>query len=105
MCYRVEIKANIKDIAKHYQASIDATFENTATGEINGFDYPKLPVVIDKAPQLIVGNYQWGLIPFFCKDDSIKENTLNARIETLHEKAAFRNAIGNRCLIYCHIIF
>ena len=41
----------------------------------------------------------WGLIPFWAKDDGIKKMTLNSRIETAASKAAFRNSVKNRCLI------
>ena len=40
-----------------------------------------------------------GLIPFWAKDDSIKQYTLNAKIETLNEKPAFKNSVKNRCLV------
>lgn len=36
---------------------------------------------------------------FWTKDYGIKKMTLNARIETLEEKPAFRNAVSNRCLV------
>jgi len=41
----------------------------------------------------------WGLIPFWAKDDTIKKMTLNSRIETAASKPAFRNSVKNRCLI------
>lgn len=41
----------------------------------------------------------WGLIPFWAKDNSIRKNTLNARFETLREKASFRSSLNNRCLV------
>ena len=43
--------------------------------------------------------YNWGLIPFWAKNDTLKKSTLNARIETLAEKPAFRNSVENRCLV------
>ena len=64
----------------------------------NGFQFPKTPVITNKKPNTIQ-LYQWGLIPFWAKDDSIKKNTLNAKIETIHEKPSFRNITQNRCLI------
>lgn len=44
---------------------------------------------------------RWGLVPFWVTDDPKKMKPLiNARVETLVEKASFRNALGKRrCLI------
>ena len=64
----------------------------------NGFTYPKCPVVSSENTKLIK-HYQWGLIPFWAKDDSIKAYTLNAKIETIKEKPSFKGCIKNRCLV------
>lgn len=87
--------------AQEVQSRFKAKFENEAlfTPSIyNGFQFPKTPVITNKQPEKIQ-LFNWGLIPFWAKDDSIKKNTLNARIETIHEKPSFRNSINNRCLI------
>ncbi len=44
---------------------------------------------------------RWGLVPFWVTEDPKKMKPLiNARVETLAEKASFRNALGKRrCLI------
>lgn len=64
----------------------------------NGFQHPYTPVITNKSKEEIQ-LYQWGLIPFWAKDKSIQKNTLNARLETVHEKPSFRNSMQNRCLI------
>lgn len=99
MCYRVEIKANIKEIAKRYNATVDDVAEELYQGEVSGFTYPKHPLIIDKTPEIITRDYHWGLVPFWSKDDSIRKNTLNARIETLDEKPSFAAVTSNRCLV------
>jgi putative SOS response-associated peptidase YedK len=71
---------------------------------ISGFAHPKLIVFTNTKPyepQLM----SWGLIPSWVKKkanaDTIRNQTLNARIETLFEKASFKNsATEKRCLIY-----
>ncbi|MEZ5045600.1 MAG: SOS response-associated peptidase [Chitinophagaceae bacterium] len=88
-------------LAQEVQNRFKAKFENEAlfTPTIyNGFQFPKTPVITNKQPGKIQ-LFNWGLIPYWAKDDSIKKNTLNARIETIHEKPAFRNSVNNRCLI------
>jgi putative SOS response-associated peptidase YedK len=43
---------------------------------------------------------RWGLVPFWAKDTSIGSRMINARVETLHEKPAFRAALTRRrCVI------
>ena len=43
---------------------------------------------------------RWGLVPHWAKDISIGSKMINARSETVHEKASFRQAIRNRrCIV------
>lgn len=43
---------------------------------------------------------KWGLVPFWAKDDSMASKLINARAETLAEKASFKQAFQKRrCLI------
>jgi putative SOS response-associated peptidase YedK len=43
---------------------------------------------------------RWGLVPFWAKDVSIGARLFNARVETAHEKPAFRRAFAlHRCLV------
>jgi len=43
---------------------------------------------------------KWGLVPFWAKDPSIGNKMINARMETVHEKPAFRRAFATRrCLL------
>lgn len=43
---------------------------------------------------------RWGLIPSWAKDPSIGSRLINARLETVHEKPAFRRAFAlRRCLL------
>lgn len=78
-----------------------AKFENAAhysPNIYNGFQHPKTPVITN-ADEHRIQMYHWGLIPFWAKNESIRKNTLNARIETLKEKASFRSSLNNRCLV------
>jgi putative SOS response-associated peptidase YedK len=43
---------------------------------------------------------RWGLVPFWAKDPAIGNKLINARMETVHEKPAFRRAFAaRRCLL------
>lgn len=44
--------------------------------------------------------YRWGLVPFWAKDEKVGYNLINARIESLMEKASFKNLISSkRCIV------
>ncbi|MBF6608216.1 MAG: SOS response-associated peptidase [Flavobacterium sp.] len=99
MCYRVEVKSDIKKIAKRYSAVVDNPADLLFNEDLNGFTYAKSPLILCSQPEVIATNYSWGLIPHWAADDSIRKNTLNAKLETLDEKPAFRDVTANRCLM------
>ncbi len=51
-------------------------------------------------PQRQLRTLRWGLVPFWAKDPGIGSRLINARMETVHEKPAFRQAFARRrCLL------
>jgi putative SOS response-associated peptidase YedK len=69
----------------------------------SGFSAPLHPVIANESIQSI-SLYQWGLVPFWTKDESaaerIRTQTLNAKAETIHQKPSFRTSImTKRCLV------
>ena len=76
---------------------------------VNGFDNPAMPIITDDKPDEIQF-FHWGIIPAWVKDletaNNVKINTLNAKAETIFEKASFKHSIKNkRCLILCSGFF
>jgi putative SOS response-associated peptidase YedK len=54
----------------------------------------------DAPSQRQLRTVKWGLIPFWAKDPAIGSKMINARMETVHEKPAFRRAFAaRRCLL------
>ncbi|MCE5320657.1 MAG: SOS response-associated peptidase [Bacteroidales bacterium] len=70
----------------------------------NGFAHPDVIVVANTQPNKLQ-LMNWGLIPFWAKDRTIQNSTLNAKIETLNEKPSFKYSINNRCLIFADGFF
>lgn len=68
------------------------------SSNFNGFQHPNTPV-INHINKESIQLYKWGLIPAWAADEKISEFTLNAKIETLHEKPSFKSNIEKRCLI------
>ena len=99
MCFYTQQLAIFDEIEKRFSAKVDNPDRFMKSDFVNGFSYPNLPIIVDKTPNVISTNFMWGLIPSWSKDDEIRKNTLNARIETVEEKPSFKNSINNRCLI------
>ncbi|GEK01249.1 SOS response-associated peptidase [Streptomyces sp. 1-11] len=52
------------------------------------------------APSRELRPLRWGLVPSWAKEPKIGARMINARVETVHEKPAFRNAFAKRrCLL------
>lgn len=98
MCFHSKQTKLALEVQNRFRAKIKdlATFEPSE--HINGFVFPKTPVIIDENPTEIV-EYNWGLIPAWAKNEEIKKYTLNAKIETVDEKPSFRNSVNKRCLV------
>lgn len=99
MCFFTQQIALFDEIETRFSAKIDNREKFVNSDFINGFSYPNLPVIIDNTPNIISTNYNWGLIPSWAKDNEIRKNTLNARIEIVEEKPSFKNSINDRCLV------
>jgi putative SOS response-associated peptidase YedK len=58
-----------------------------------------VPVVIANSPRQIV-LMRWGLIPHWAKEEKTAYKMINARLETLAQRPAFRSLLAaNRCLV------
>ena len=99
MCFFTQQLALFNEVEKRFSARVDNREKFVKSDFVNGFSYPNLPVIIDDKPNIIFTNFTWGLIPSWAKDDEIRKNTLNARIETVEEKPSFKNSINDRCLV------
>lgn len=98
MCYRTKMNKTVGEIERAFDAKFISPESYVPLDEINAFNFIKTPVITDEN-QGEINLLHWGLIPFWAKNDAIKKTTLNARIETLTEKPAFRNSVNQRCLV------
>lgn len=99
MCYYVEQHSTLKNVVKRFKMPIDVEDNLLVADFISGFSFPNLPIITNEKPELIQTQYSWGLLPTWSKDLDSRKNTLNARMETIYEKASFKNIVTNRCLI------
>lgn len=77
-------------------------FADTDAGAIPRYNIaPTQPVaVVPNDGRLQIDFFRWGLIPSWAKDPSIGNRMINARVEGISEKPAYRSAVRRRrCLI------
>lgn len=97
MCYHTRQSKSVQELENRFKASFKHA--NSYQPSIyNGFIHPETPVIANDEPEQIQ-LYSWGLIPHWARDKSIRKRTLNARMETIHEKPSYRGVVKNRCLI------
>ncbi len=96
MCGRYSFAPDLKIVNEHYGITIK---DGEVEPNYNCAPTQLLPVVTGLNPS-IISLFRWGLIPFWAKDKVIGNKLINARSETIHEKASFKNAfLRRRCLI------
>jgi putative SOS response-associated peptidase YedK len=99
MCYSNSSISSALELSKRYMRKIPDKLHIEPTYYALGFTFPQWPV-ITRTPELT--SMQWGLIPYWFKGNpiAIASKTLNARCETILEKASFKHTIfHHHCLI------
>lgn len=87
---------SLSKLAQRYQERAENNEILRKMNLVNGFKFPVMPVVTESGLEL----KKWGLIPFWSKEEKIREYTLNARNDTIFEKPSFKNNVmTHRCII------
>jgi putative SOS response-associated peptidase YedK len=96
MCGRFSFAVIAEMIEDHFHVRVDT---NTYKPRYNCAPSQKLAVITNKKPDEL-SFYRWGLIPFWAKDKSIGNKLINAKAETIDQKASFKNSFKRkRCLV------
>lgn len=98
MCFHSKQSKKAQALENRFKAEFIDMDIYIPTDHYNGFSYPQTPIITNTAKDKIQ-MFHWGLLPDWAKDISFRKNTLNAKIETIHEKPSFRNSIYKRCLV------
>lgn len=100
MCFHSKQTKKAKTLEKRFKAKLKQgeSTEAVMSGHFNGFDFPKTPIITNEDVETIQ-LFHWGLIPEWANDNTIRQHTLNARIETLDEKPSFKHHNTHRCLV------
>ena len=99
MCFFMAQNQPIKKVEKRFNAKVDNDSIFLQSDYIVGFEYLNVPIITNENPNFISTNFHWGLVPCWANEIDFRKNTLNARIETINEKASFKNVVNDRCLI------
>jgi len=80
--------------------SVDEIRTDTLPSSWNVAPTDEVYAVADHRGARRLGTFRWGLIPFWAKDRKIAARNINARMETVAEKPAFRDSfVSRRCII------
>lgn len=98
MCGRYTITITIDELLFRYM--VDATSTPFHIPRYNVAPMQMIPAIIYDGRTRRLGPLRWGLVPAWAKDEKIANHTINARSETLMEKASFKHIVRKkRCLI------
>jgi putative SOS response-associated peptidase YedK len=97
MCGRFARYSLSRELERYFNAH-PAAFE--IQPNYNVAPTQQIPVIIQQEGVRHIKKRHWGLVPFWAKDISIGSRMINARVETLSSKPAFKAALKHRrCLI------
>ena len=96
MCGRFSFSPLAKIIEDRFDVKVDL---GQYTPRFNCAPSQDLALISNANPNEL-SYYKWGLIPFWAKDKSIGNKMINAKAETITEKASFKNPFKRkRCLV------
>jgi putative SOS response-associated peptidase YedK len=101
MCGRAALTKNEKELEQRFNATFysEDIERYNPLPNYNVAPTHTMPVITNEDPDHF-RPLRWGLIPFWAKDHKIGYKMINARVETILEKPAFRNAVkSRRCLV------
>lgn len=96
MCGRYSLVATPEELKERFGADMPETF---FVSRYNIAPTQQMPVLVNEHPEEFSFS-RWGLIPFWAKDKSIGNKMINARAESVGDKAAFKSLLKRRrCLV------
>ncbi|MGI8888537.1 MAG: SOS response-associated peptidase [Nocardioidaceae bacterium] len=108
MCGRYASSRKPEDLVEEFEvvradvpAPLEADFNVAPTKEVYAvFDRVPREAPAETAAERRLAVVRWGLVPSWAKDTGIGSRLINARVETLADKPAFRRAFAKRrCLL------
>jgi putative SOS response-associated peptidase YedK len=99
MCGRYASARPVDEIASVFGVA-DGHVEGPPAPDWNIAPTKPVPVVVERSGRRVLTAMRWGLVPAWADDPSIGSRLINARIETVADKPAFRDALAvRRCIL------
>jgi putative SOS response-associated peptidase YedK len=98
MCGRFVSSSPPDELAKYFD--VEAVAESVLEPSFNVAPSQDVYVVLERGGLRRLDTFHWGLVPFWAKDPSTGTKMINARVESIAEKSAYRRAFQKRrCII------
>lgn len=99
MCGRFVASTSAADLKRYF--SVDRVDDNSdQEANFNVTPLTEILAVRERKSERVLSRLEWGLVPKWAQDVGIRHRLINARLETLAEKPAFREAFTHRrCII------
>ena len=99
MCGRYASARSVDDIASAF-GLLEDDIDAAAAPDWNVAPTKPVSAVLMRADRRVLTTLVWGLVPAWASDPSIASRLINARIESVADKPAFRDALSQRrCLL------
>jgi len=100
MCARYTIRRRLNELAEQWRARLGPGMDLFAARYNIAPSQPVPVIARDERGESVLRLMRWGLIPHWAKDPSMGSRLINARIESVRDKPAFRDAVKyRRCVI------
>jgi len=93
MCYSNSSTSKNVDLSQKYKKAIPPNLDEKPVYFASGFDFPKWRIITNDDT---IQSMNWGLVPSWYNGNNPNEiaaMTLNAKVESLDEKASFKNLL------------
>jgi putative SOS response-associated peptidase YedK len=98
MCGRFVSSSPPDELAKYFD--VEAVAESVLEPSFNVAPSQDVYVVVETGGLRRLDTFHWGLVPFWAKDPSTGNKMINARVESIAEKSAYKRSLQKRrCLI------
>lgn len=98
MCGRFTLTANREELIERFQLDL---FPVDYMPSYNVAPSQQVLTAVQAQDRRRAGFLKWGLVPFWVKDPKKWKPLINARAESLHEKASFKHLLAKRrCIIF-----
>lgn len=97
MCGRFSLVTNAEHLGHYYGL---ANVERFSGARFNIAPTQEVAAVVALEGERRLEYFRWGLLPFWAREKKLGYSTINARVETVADKPAFRHAFRHhRCII------